>query len=385
MRDDSFMKLVELKCKNCGAVLKVQPDSIDIHCDHCKANYRLDDEAQHIKYDDMEKAGYDYEHGRIKARQEHEEERRRQKFEAQQAAIKAKKDAKMRKWTILAWIFLFPFMFSYWLWTRSIMEKKYKIILTISVWLLFIIIATSSSVNNSNSPSTGKTDNITTADMFEAFTKRYDGVGDDKITDLSDYDIKDKSAEYYQVEFRLSAYDEAVAKVGKIKQGHILLVKDSHGEFSAYAFTGSREFANEVSRTIIKAIEPAVLNIDIDAMLAKGTVNGELLYGDIDSVVITDNVMVKSKNSLFATIPDSNEKNVAMRKCTAMEAADIYSTGIGKKTDNVFTDAKNTCQTFYDGDAAESFYEAVNIDWSYRSEETIDDKLLSYYTDKLGW
>lgn len=47
--------------------------------------------------------------------------------------------------------------------------------------------------------------------------------------------------------------------------------------------------------------------------------------------------------------------------------------------------SKNTCQTFYDGDTAESFYEAVNIDWSYRSEETIDDKLLSYYTDKLGW
>lgn len=381
------MKLVELKCKNCGAVLKVQPDSIDIHCEHCKANYKLDDEAQHIKYDDMEKAGYDYERGRIKAKQEHEDEKRRQKLEAQQAAIKAERDAKMKKWIILAWIFLFPFMFTYWLWTKSTMEKKYKIILTVGVWLFFIIAAASSKANNQNSPSTNSpsTNGATTTDVFEAFTKRYDGVGDDKITELSDYNVKDRNAEYYQVEFRLNAYNEAIAKLGKIGHGHILLVKDGQGEFRVYAFTDSRESANEVSRTIIKAIEPTVLNKDIDAVLAKGTVNGELLYGDINGVVISDNVMVKSKNSLFAIVPDSDEKNVAMRKCTAMEAADIYTTGIGKKSDNIFEDAKNTCQAFYDGGTPESFYEAIDIDWSNRSGEMIDNKPLSYYTDKLGW
>lgn len=70
------MKLVELKCKNCGAVLKVKPNTNDIHCDHCKANYKLDDEVQHIKYDDMEKAGYDYEKGKQKARQEHEQQKK---------------------------------------------------------------------------------------------------------------------------------------------------------------------------------------------------------------------------------------------------------------------------------------------------------------------
>ena len=74
------MKLVELKCKNCGAVLKVESGSTDIHCDHCKANYKLDDEVQHIKYDEMEKAGYDYEKGRIKAREEHKEEKARRKL-----------------------------------------------------------------------------------------------------------------------------------------------------------------------------------------------------------------------------------------------------------------------------------------------------------------
>lgn len=379
------MKLVELKCKNCGAILKVQSGTIDIHCEHCKANYKLDDEAQHIKYDDMEKAGYDYERGRIKAKKEHEEEKRRQKLEAQQVAIKAEKNAKMKKWIILAWFFFFPFMFTYWLWAKSTMEKRFKIILTVGVWLFFIIVAASSGAYRPTNPSTNKTNDTAVADVFEAFIKRYDNVGEDKITDLSDYDIKDKSAGYYQVEFRLHAYDEAVAKIGKINQGHILLVKGGYGEFRAYAFTKTKESMKEVARTIIKTIEPTVLNKDIDNMFADDVVNGGLLYGDIDGVSITNNVMVKSKNSLFATIPDSDEKNIAMRKCTAMEAADIYTTGIGKKSDNIFKDAKDTCQSFYNGGTADSFYEAINIDWNNRSEEIIDNKPLSYYTDKLGW
>ena len=149
------MKLVELKCKNCGGILKVQPGSTDIHCEHCKANYKLDDEAQHIKYDDMEKAGYDYEKGKLRARQEHEEEKRRQKIEAQQVAAKAEKDAKMKKWIILAWIFLFPFMFTYWLWAKSNLDKRMKIILTVGVWLLFFVVGASSSskrVTETSSP-----------------------------------------------------------------------------------------------------------------------------------------------------------------------------------------------------------------------------------------
>lgn len=78
------MKLLELKCKNCGAALKVKPDTTDIHCTHCKASYKLDDEFQHIKFDDMEKAGYDYERGKQKARQVHEQ---RKQIEADKQRI----------------------------------------------------------------------------------------------------------------------------------------------------------------------------------------------------------------------------------------------------------------------------------------------------------
>lgn len=64
------MKLVEMKCKNCGSKIKIKEDQKEAVCDFCRAEYKLDDEVQHIKYDDMEQVGYDLEMGKIKARKE---------------------------------------------------------------------------------------------------------------------------------------------------------------------------------------------------------------------------------------------------------------------------------------------------------------------------
>ena len=64
------MKLVEMKCKNCGAQLKVDLEQKHTYCQFCGAEFHIDDEVQHIHYDNMEQAGYDFEKGRIKAQQE---------------------------------------------------------------------------------------------------------------------------------------------------------------------------------------------------------------------------------------------------------------------------------------------------------------------------
>ena len=65
------MKLVELECQNCGAALKVEEGTNNVTCPYCNATYKLDDGTQHIKYDDMENSGYEFEKGRIKAQKEH--------------------------------------------------------------------------------------------------------------------------------------------------------------------------------------------------------------------------------------------------------------------------------------------------------------------------
>lgn len=65
------MKLVELECQNCGAALKIEEGTDTVSCPYCKATYKIDDEAKHVKYDDMENSGYEFEKGRIKAQKEH--------------------------------------------------------------------------------------------------------------------------------------------------------------------------------------------------------------------------------------------------------------------------------------------------------------------------
>ena len=65
------MKLVELECENCGAALKIEEGTDTVNCPYCKASYKIDDEVKHVKYDDMENSGYEFEKGRIKAQKEH--------------------------------------------------------------------------------------------------------------------------------------------------------------------------------------------------------------------------------------------------------------------------------------------------------------------------
>lgn len=56
------MKLRELKCKNCGAVINVEENASKVECEYCHTSFAVDD-----AYSD----GYKFEKGRIKAQSEH--------------------------------------------------------------------------------------------------------------------------------------------------------------------------------------------------------------------------------------------------------------------------------------------------------------------------
>ena len=64
------MKLVELKCPNCGAELGEDPSGRAAYCGYCGAKLIVDDEIQRVKYDNPEDAGYRFELGRIRAQRE---------------------------------------------------------------------------------------------------------------------------------------------------------------------------------------------------------------------------------------------------------------------------------------------------------------------------
>lgn len=78
----------------------------------------------------------------------------------------------------------------------------------------------------------------------------------------------------------------------------------------------------------------------------------------------------------------------ALRKCSVMEAFDIQTTGIGRKTDNAFNDGREHCESLLKdvyGNDKDAFIKDVDTDWSNRKNEKVDDKDMTYYLSILGW
>lgn len=134
------MNLLEMKCKNCGALLKVEEDAKYIECQYCNTKYKLDDEVQHIKYDDMEKSGYEFEKGRIRAQQEQKQVQSNYN-NLNNVNNTSKKKNNKTLWLILAWIFLLPFTATYFIAKNNKLDKKKKIVIIAIMWVIFLEIA----------------------------------------------------------------------------------------------------------------------------------------------------------------------------------------------------------------------------------------------------
>jgi len=133
------MKLVELKCKNCGATLKADPELDEITCKYCQTTFKIDDEVKHVKFDDMEQNGYEFEKGRIRAQQENNTSSSSVSYSQPQ------KKSNKTLWLVLAWIFLLPFTATYFIAKSDKLDKKKKIIIIVVMWIVFFIFGAVSS------------------------------------------------------------------------------------------------------------------------------------------------------------------------------------------------------------------------------------------------
>lgn len=133
------MKLVELKCKNCGAILKTDSESDEITCKYCQTTFKVDDEEKHVKLDNMEQSGYEFEKGRLRAQSERE-------LHINQNVIYNQSKRKNNKttWLVLAWIFLLPFTATYFIIKSNKLDKNKKIVIIVIMWIVFLIIGWSS-------------------------------------------------------------------------------------------------------------------------------------------------------------------------------------------------------------------------------------------------
>lgn len=165
------MKLVEMKCKNCGAKLKVDPEVKNANCQFCGAEFKIDDEVQHVKYDDMEQAGYDFEKGKLRAQAEHRVNNNQNVPQNQQ-----KKNNKTL-WLVLAWIFLLPFMATYYIAKSDKLDKKKKIIIISVMWVAFIIFGAISGAQSNEE----KKDKIIECYSQEVYDKLDELIGIDNV------------------------------------------------------------------------------------------------------------------------------------------------------------------------------------------------------------
>lgn len=128
------MRLVNLTCPNCGSRLKVDKETGECVCDSCGGSFFLDDEAQHVQYDNAEEAGYQFEKGRQKAMSESAP---RVQYQT------APKKKKLPLWVwVLLWLMFFPFTAIYVIY-KSNLPQKVKVVLIIAVALFCLYAAIS--------------------------------------------------------------------------------------------------------------------------------------------------------------------------------------------------------------------------------------------------
>lgn len=300
------MKLVEMKCKNCGAVLKVNPDDKDVTCSFCNTSFKIDDEVQHHKFDDAEQTGYEFEKGKIRAREEAKQEKIREQNAILQAQYEEEKRRKNLKWWIIGWIFFFPIPLTILIW-KSKWEQKTKIIATVILWVVLLIISalnpsdtTSTQANNTNGNGTEQVEKE--IKVNEIFVEKYNAIGSSKIENLTTYDAHDKESGYYRTEFRLGAFENNTSIHGTINNIPVDLINygyNEKNEFRFYASTENEEQMKIVFNNVINILDNKISNEDIDEAInnAIKTKNERLsLDGNIKTGYI---IFMKDKWEIF--------------------------------------------------------------------------------------
>ena len=131
------MKLVDITCPSCGAVLHVDGVVNDkVKCEYCSKEFILDDEVKRVEHTvkNAEQAGYDFEKGRIKAAQE--EIYWQHKTQELGYDPRYQKDEKRKNilLKVILWVFFFPIMLGY----KVISSKKLEFEAKVFIILIMI-------------------------------------------------------------------------------------------------------------------------------------------------------------------------------------------------------------------------------------------------------
>ena len=127
------MKIVDTTCTKCGANLRIDADRKSAFCEYCGAQILIDDEVQHLQIDNAESAGYAFEKGRQRAKNEVQATRT---YTYQPAPKKNKKIV----WWVLGWIFIFPIPLTIIISHNKKLKIGAKIGVIAAAWIVYLLI-----------------------------------------------------------------------------------------------------------------------------------------------------------------------------------------------------------------------------------------------------
>ena len=138
------MNLVEYHCPNCNAALKLDPDGSDAVCEYCGSVFKINDEKR-----DAEQEGYDFEFGRMRAREE------MNGYSGQPYPTGYTQTKKNMTWLwVLGWIFCFPIPLTVIIVRSKKLHPIVKAVLLLILWGFIILAGLSEETDNTGSQST---------------------------------------------------------------------------------------------------------------------------------------------------------------------------------------------------------------------------------------
>ncbi len=176
------MRLKTMTCPNCGSKVRIEKNNKFLTCDYCGNTLFIDEEEDQIPYADPEKAGYEFEKGRQRARSE---SMTRQTFQPsyannRQSYRQNKKNNTV--WWVLGWLLFFPIPLTVLLVRNQKMNPKLKWGLIIALWLFTAAMgmaneadekknSTDVNIENSSSIEKGEAENPETVILKETYTE----------------------------------------------------------------------------------------------------------------------------------------------------------------------------------------------------------------------
>ena len=127
------MKLIDISCPGCGAVMQVSESTQSVVCDFCGKSFLIDDEVKKIEHTvkNAEQAGYEFERGRIKAvKEEMYWQQRKSEIGYDPREVK-KKPLGVVVLKIILWVCFFPIMLGYKILSSKRLDFETKLFITV--------------------------------------------------------------------------------------------------------------------------------------------------------------------------------------------------------------------------------------------------------------